>query len=135
MTILRYLPESNALTQGIRVSVKSSYLPDQSSPAERRYVFSYTVRIVNEGEAPARLRSRHWVITDANGGVEEVRGPGVVGKQPSLEPGEAFQYSSGCVLKTSRGTMRGTYLMERTDGSSFDAEIATFALTLPATLN
>lgn len=135
MTILRYLSESNALTQGIRVLVKSSYLPEQSSPAERRYVFAYTVRIINEGDVVARLRSRHWVITDANGGVEEVRGPGVVGKQPSLEPGEAFEYRSGCVLKTSRGTMRGTYLMERADGSSFDAEIATFALTLPATLN
>jgi ApaG protein len=135
MPSLRHLPESDALTQGIRVSVKSSYLPEQSSPAERRYVFAYTVRIVNEGETAARLRSRHWVITDAHGGVEEVRGPGVVGKQPSLDPGEAFEYRSGCVLKTSRGTMRGSYQMERNDGSAFDAEIATFALTLPPTLN
>ncbi|MCU0659175.1 MAG: Co2+/Mg2+ efflux protein ApaG [Polyangiaceae bacterium] len=126
---------STASTQGIQVSVQSRYLPEQSSPAERRYVFAYTVRVENRGMTPAQLRSRHWVITDGNGEVEEVRGPGVVGKQPRLNPGESFEYTSGCVLKTAHGTMRGSYQMHRDDGGSFDAEIAAFGLSLPATLN
>jgi ApaG protein len=126
---------STASTQGIQVSVQSRYLPEQSSPAERRYVFAYTVRVENRGMTPAQLRSRHWVITDGNGEVEEVRGPGVVGKQPRLNPGESFEYTSGCVLKTAHGTMRGSYQMYRDDGGSFDAEIAAFSLSLPATLN
>lgn len=126
---------SSASTQGILVSVQSRYIPEQSSPAERRYVFAYTVRVENRGVSRAQLRSRHWVITDGNGEIEEVRGPGVIGKQPQLSPGESFEYTSGCVLKTAHGTMRGSYQMIRDDGSGFDAEIAPFGLSLPSTLN
>lgn len=126
---------SSAITDGIRVSVTSRYLPEQSVPLSHRYVWAYTVRITNEGRSAARLESRHWIITDARGKVEEVRGPGVVGEHPHLEPGQSFQYTSGCMLATSRGTMRGTYQMVRDDGTPFDAEIATFALELPLTLN
>ena len=126
---------SNAITDGIRVTVTTQYIPAQSSPAAHRYVFAYTVRIENEGTEPAQLRSRHWVITDGNGKVEEVRGPGVVGKQPLLRPGEHFEYTSGCVLETPRGSMHGTYQMHRPSGRKFDAVIASFALSLPYSLN
>ena len=126
---------STIVTEGIRVSVTSSYVPEQSAPSSKRYVFAYTVKIVNEGTEPAQLRTRHWVITDGNGKIEEVRGPGVVGQQPFLRPGENFEYTSGCVLQTSRGEMRGTYQMHRADGREFDAEIAPFVLALPFTLN
>ena len=126
---------SQSITQGIRVSVESVYVPEQSAPKQRRYVFAYTVRIENKGNEAAQLRSRHWIITDAEGHVEEVRGPGVVGQQPMLRPGEHFEYTSGCVLQTPRGEMKGTYQMHRPDGSSFDAEIAAFALALPYSLN
>ena len=124
-----------AITEGIRVSVQTGYLPDQSSPKESRYAFRYTVTIANEGEETARLRSRHWIITDGNAKVEEVKGPGVVGYQPTLKPGEAFEYTSGCVLETPFGVMRGTYQMERPDGRSFDARIADFTLAVPHLLN
>ena len=126
---------STAITNGIRVSVQAVYVPEQSAPMAKRYVFAYTVKIANEGSASAQLRSRHWLITDGQGKLEEVRGPGVVGQQPLLRPGEEFEYTSGCVLQTPRGEMRGTYQMQRTDGSSFDATIAPFALALPYTLN
>ncbi len=126
---------SNMATHGIRVSVKAEYVPEQSSPKSHRYVFAYTVRIENEGQGPAQLRSRHWIITDADGKIDEVQGPGVVGQQPLLRPGEHFEYTSGCVLGTPRGEMRGTYQMFRADGSTFDAEIAAFALALPYSLN
>jgi ApaG protein len=126
---------SSALTEGIRVNVRSSYVADQSVPQARRYVFSYTVRISNEGAEPAQLRTRHWIITDGSGKVEEVRGPGVVGRQPYLRPGEHFEYTSGCVLQTPRGEMRGTYQMIRPDGRGFDALIAPFLLALPHSLN
>lgn len=126
---------SNAVTEGIKVSVQSVYVPDQSSPRQKRYVFAYTVRIENQGGAPAQLRSRHWIITDGNGRIEEVRGPGVVGQQPLLGPGEHFEYTSGCVLETARGHMKGTYQMFRPDGSTFEAAIAPFELSLPQTLN
>jgi ApaG protein len=126
---------SIALTDGIRVTVTSRYMAEQSVPRLNRYVWSYNVRLANEGTKPAKLVSRHWVITDANGKVEEVRGPGVVGEHPHLGPGETFQYTSGCMLATSRGTMRGEYQMERDDGAGFDAEIGTFALEMPRTLN
>jgi len=126
---------SNAITNGIRVTVKAVYVPAQSLPAEKRYVFAYTVRIANEGTEPAQLRSRHWIITDGAGKVEEVRGPGVVGQQPFLAPGEHFEYTSGCVLETPRGSMRGTYQMHRPNGTVFDAEIAEFALAMPHSLN
>jgi ApaG protein len=126
---------SEATTQGIRISVQSQYISEQSAPRARRYVFAYTVSIVNEGEAPAQLRTRHWIITDGAGKVEEVRGPGVIGQQPTLKPGERFEYTSGCVLETPRGEMRGTYQMHRPDGVTFDAAIAPFALALPHSLN
>ncbi len=117
------------------MTVQTAYVPEQSSPRAQRYVFSYTVRIVNESGKPAQLRSRHWIITDGLGRVEEVRGPGVIGQQPYLAPGEEFEYTSGCVLQTPRGEMRGTYQMHRPDGSTFHATIAPFALALPHTLN
>jgi ApaG protein len=126
---------SNAITDGIRVTVKSAYVAEQSSPTAGRYVFAYTVRIQNEGAEPAQLRTRHWIITDGNGKVEEVRGPGVVGHQPLLKPGDHFEYTSGCVLQTPRGEMKGTYQMHRTDGRMFDAAIAPFRLALPHSLN
>lgn len=126
---------STAITDGIRVTVTSRYLPEQSVPRAHRYVWAYTVRIVNEGVSPARLVSRHWIITDSRGKIEEVKGPGVVGEQPHLQPGASFQYTSGCMLATSRGTMRGTYQMVRDEGSEFDAEVAQFALELPTSLN
>lgn len=126
---------STAVTEGIRVSVKSSYVAEQSLPLARRYVFSYTVRIANEGTEMAHLRTRHWIITDGMGKVEEVRGPGVVGHQPQLRPGEHFEYTSGCVLETPRGEMRGTYQMHRDGGQVFDAVIAPFLLALPHSLN
>jgi len=126
---------SSAVTDGIRVSVEATYVAEQSAPRSRRYVFAYTVKISNEGSAPAQLKSRHWVITDGDGRVEEVRGPGVVGQQPLLEPGQHFEYTSGCVLPTPRGHMHGTYQMYRADGSMFDATIASFQLSLPYSLN
>jgi ApaG protein len=126
---------STALTDGIRVTVRASHIAEQSLPLAGRYVFSYTVKIANEGNEPAQLRSRHWTITDSMGKVEEVRGPGVVGHQPHLRPGEHFEYTSGCVLPKPRGEMQGTYQMHRPDGSVFDAAIAPFALALPHSLN
>lgn len=126
---------SNAMTDGIRITVRTFYVPEQSAPRAQRYVFAYTVRIANEGTVTAQLRTRHWIITDAEGKVDEVRGEGVVGAQPTLEPGQHFEYTSGCVLKTPRGTMRGTYRMHREDGKVFDAVIAPFDLALPMTLN
>jgi ApaG protein len=126
---------SSATTEGIRVSVKSQYLADQSVPQTKRYVFAYTVTIANEGAEPAQLRTRHWIITDGNGKVEEVKGPGVVGQTPYLRPGEQFEYTSGCILQTVRGQMHGTYQMVRPDGRMFDAVIAPFLLALPHSLN
>jgi len=126
---------SNAITNGIRVTVSSNYIPAQSAPKARRYVFAYTVRIANEGTEAAQLKSRHWIITDGNGKIEQVKGPGVVGEQPMLRPGEHFEYTSGCVLETPRGSMEGTYQMLRSDGTEFDATIAPFALMLPYSLN
>jgi ApaG protein len=125
-------PTSSAETDGIRVRVQSHYLADQSSPRDDRYVFAYTITISNESAHTAQLRTRHWIITDGRGTVEEVRGDGVVGEQPRLQPGQSFQYTSGCVLTTPIGTMHGTYRMWRDDGSYFDAVIAPFSLALPA---
>ncbi len=123
------------MTQGIEVEVHGAYRPDRSSPAEERYLFTYTVRITNVGAGAARLLSRHWIITDAAGTLEEVVGDGVVGQQPHLAPGQSFQYTSFCVLRTPLGQMRGTYTMARDDGSRFEAEIAPFALAVPSALN
>jgi ApaG protein len=126
---------STAVTQGIRVIVRSRYVAEQSLPMARRHVFVYSVRIANEGRRPAQLRSRHWIITDAEGKVEEVRGPGVVGKQPLLGPGEHFEYTSGCVLQTPTGQMHGSYEMLEPDGRVFDAAIAPFLLAPPHSIN
>jgi ApaG protein len=126
---------SSALTQGILVTVRSEYIPERSSVSSRQFAFAYTVRIANQGDEPAQLKSRHWIITDANGNVQEVRGEGVVGEQPLLRPGQHFEYTSWCVIATSSGSMRGTYHMVRPDGDAFDAEIAPFRLGLPQTLN
>ena len=123
---------STAVTDGIRVRVQSHYLADQSSPRDDRYVFAYTITISNEGRATAQLKTRHWIITDGRGTVEEVRGDGVVGEQPRLAPGQTFQYTSGCVLTTPIGTMQGTYRMWRDDGTYFDAQIAPFSLASPS---
>lgn len=122
---------SKAITRGVQVEVESQYLPEESSPKAQQWVFAYTVTISNLGAEVVQLRSRHWIITDASGHVEEVRGPGVVGAQPTLRPGQAFRYTSGCVLRTPRGTMHGTYQMHLEDGSQFDAEIAPFLLVAP----
>ncbi len=126
---------SAAVTQGIRVEVRSEFRPDRSSPPARRFLFTYTVRIANDGRAPAQLQARHWIITDAEGEVEEVRGEGVVGQKPRLEPGQRFEYTSFCILKTPFGSMRGSYQMTRDDGAAFDAEIAPIALVTPGSLN
>jgi ApaG protein len=126
---------SDSVTQGIRVVVRSAYVAEQSSPREKRYVFAYTIRVSNEGSAPAQLVSRHWIITHGTGHVEEVRGPGVVGAQPRLAPGQSFEYTSGCVLTTPHGTMHGTYEMRRDDSTTFSATISPFSLSMPYTLN
>lgn len=126
---------STAVTNGILVTVVSEYIPERSSLSSRQFAFAYTVRIQNQGEAAAQLRSRHWIISDANGATQEVRGDGVVGEQPLLRPGQHFEYTSWCVIATATGTMRGSYQMVRPDGDAFDAEIAPFRLGLPATLN
>lgn len=126
---------SDVVTQGIRVTVRSEYIPQQSAPREQRYAFAYTIRIANEGDTPAQLVNRHWIITHGTGRVEEVKGPGVVGHQPRLEADQHFEYTSGCVLSTPHGTMHGTYEMQRDDGSVFMATVAPFSLSMPYTLN
>ena len=128
-------PSSEAVTNNVRVEVESQYAPERSQPFQNHWFFHYTVRISNEGDETVQLLSRHWIITDGNGHVEEVRGAGVVGEQPVLSPGESFEYTSGCQLKTSTGTMRGTYQMVTEDGSHFDVEIAPFALAEPYTVH
>jgi ApaG protein len=128
-------PSSEAVTNNVRVEVESQYAPERSQPFQNHWFFHYTVRISNEGDETVQLLRRHWIITDGNGHVEEVRGAGVVGEQPVLSPGESFEYTSGCQLKTSTGTMRGTYQMVTEDGSHFDIEIAPFALAEPYTVH
>jgi len=124
---------SEAVTRNVRVHVESEFAPGRSSPAENKWFFLYTIRITNEGVETVTLLSRHWIITDAMGEVREVRGPGVVGKQPVLEPGESFEYTSGCDLSTPFGTMRGTYQMVTSEREDFDIEIPAFTLTEPYT--
>jgi len=123
------------MSSPIRVSVESNYLPEQSDPGSERYVFSYTITIQNDGEEAARLLRRHWVITDANGKVQEVRGDGVVGEQPHLAPGQGFRYSSGAIIETPVGTMQGSYQMVTDEGRNFDAPIAPFRLAMPGILH
>jgi ApaG protein len=120
-----------ATTDGVAVEVKSTYLEHQSMPDMGRFVFAYNVTITNNGADPVQLRSRHWVITDSLSQVREVRGPGVVGEQPLLRPGESFSYSSGSIIPTQWGTMHGEYIMERADGSTFEATIPSFMLMGP----
>lgn len=127
---------SEAVTNSVRVEVESQYAPEHSQPFQNQWFFYYTVRITNESSETVQLLSRHWIITDANGRMEEVSGPGVVGEQPVLAPGESFQYTSGCPLKTSTGVMHGTYQMVVTEGGDhFDIEIAPFALHEPYTVH
>jgi len=126
---------SSALTRGILVTVRSEYMPDRSSAGTKQYAFAYTVNIANQGTETAQLKSRHWIISDAFGTVQEVRGEGVVGAQPVLRPGEEFEYTSWCMIATPSGSMRGTYQMITSDGDRFDAEIASFALSPPQMLN
>lgn len=126
---------SNTETEGVRVKVKAEFWPERSSPDNNQWAFKYSISLVNEGARVATLRARHWVITDANGRIEEVRGEGVVGKQPRLEAGDKFEYTSWAMLRTPFGTMRGEYLMERVDGSRFEAKIGEFVLSQPNALN
>lgn len=126
---------SNQTEHQIRVEVETDFIPAQSDPDNQRYVFAYTITIHNEGQVPARLLSRHWVITDANGRVQEVEGEGVVGEQPYLRPGEAFQYTSGTMIGTPVGTMQGSYHLVADDGATFDAPIAPFTLAAPRVLH
>lgn len=126
---------SEASKYDIRVEVVTRYLPEQSDPESDRYVFSYAITITNIGSIAAQLISRHWLITDADGKVQEVRGLGVVGNQPLLQPGEKFEYASGSALETPVGTMKGTYQMVAADGMQFEAEISEFVLTMPRTLH
>ena len=119
----------------IRIEVVTSYVDEQSAPESGRFVFSYTITISNEGNVAARLMSRQWIITDANGKVQEVNGDGVVGEQPHLNPGQSFRYSSGAVLETPVGAMQGRYRMQTDTGASFDAPIAPFTLAVPGLLH
>ena len=119
----------------IRIQVATNYVDEQSEPDADRYVFAYTITISNEGDVAAKLMSRHWVITDANGKVQEVSGDGVVGEQPHLSPGERFRYSSGAVIETPVGAMQGLYRMVSDDGDSFDAPIEPFTLAVPGLLH
>jgi ApaG protein len=118
----------------IGIEVATVYLADQSEPRERRFVFAYTITIRNEGPVPAQLMTRHWIITDADGRVQEVRGDGVVGEQPRLAPGQGFRYSSGAVIETPVGSMHGSYQMQTDDGERFDAPIRPFRLAQPGVL-
>ncbi len=126
---------SEAVTRGVRVAVVSEYAPDRSQPAHQEWFFLYTITITNESEDVVQLMSRHWIITNGSGQVEEVKGPGVVGKQPVLAPGESFTYTSGCPLRTPFGVMEGTYQMVTRAGASFDVAIAPFTLSEPYTVH
>jgi len=126
---------SDTLTRGLRIIVRPQYLPEQSDPGGNQYLFAYHITIRNEGAQTVQLISRHWVITNGEGRVEEVRGPGVVGQQPVLEPGQEFQYTSGCPLGTPVGTMHGEFNIVAADGSKFDARIDPFTLAVPRMVN
>ena len=130
-----YSTTSAAVTSSVRVQVESRYHADRSAPARKEWFFTYTIRITNERSAQVQLISRHWIITDETGHVEEVRGPGVVGKYPFIKPGETFQYSSFLTLGTPNGVMRGAYQMVAEDGTPFEVEIAPFALREPYTIH
>ena len=123
------------ITSGVRVSVRSIYLDDRSDPADDRFAFAYQIQISNESSRRVQLQRRHWIITNESNEIEEVKGLGVVGHQPTLEPGQAFEYTSGSHLSTPFGSMRGTYQIVLKDGTHFDATIAEFALTEPHTVH
>src|SRR5512146_2879237 len=127
------MPEAKKYS--VAVTARSTYLPDQSDEEEDRYVFAYTIRITNNGSVSAQLVSRHWIITDANNQVQEVKGMGVVGEQPVLRPNESFEYTSGTAIATPVGTMRGSYQMMAEDGVQFDAPIPQFTLSMPRVLH
>ncbi len=127
--------DSEAVTRGIRVNVRSRYVAERSRPLMNEFFFAYTIRIANEGSETVQLVSRQWLITDAEGHTEEVRGPGVVGEQPVLAPGESFEYTSACPLTTPFGSMRGAYQMVTEGGERFDAEIASFHLAEPYSIH
>ena len=129
------MTEDNELHTSIKVDVDTLYIESESDPDNERYVFAYTITIQNVGSVAAKLLTRHWVIRDANGKIQEVHGDGVVGEQPHLKPGEGFQYTSGTMLETSMGTMGGTYLMVTDSGDEFKAPIAEFLLSTPHTLH
>lgn len=126
---------SETVTTGVRVRVRPSFWPERSKPEAGQWAFTYAVEVVNEGGAPVTLTARHWIITDANGHVEEVHGEGVVGKKPRLEPGQRFEYTSWAVLRTPFGTMRGSYRMAVEGGAPFDAAIGEFLLSQPHALH
>lgn len=119
----------------IKVDVETRYIEEQSLPEQGRYVFAYTITIENCGDVPAQLLRRHWVITDSNNRVQEVKGEGVIGEQPYLKPGEHFRYTSGTMLETPVGSMKGSYLMIADDGVEFDADVPPFSLSIPRTLH
>lgn len=125
----------NETIYAIEVQVESRYLPEQSDPRQKRYVFAYTVRLRNTGRVAAQLLRRHWIIVDGNGKVQEVRGEGVVGEQPHLKPGQRYEYTSGAVLETAVGSMRGSYEMLAEDGTVFLAPIPTFRLAVPRVIH
>jgi ApaG protein len=126
---------SEAITDGVRVVVRACYSEEHSDPARSQWFFLYTIRISNEGSQRVQLTDRHWIIVDGSGRTQEVRGEGVVGDQPVLEPGEQYEYTSGCPLTTPFGSMAGTYRMLREDGSAFEAEIALFELVQPRAIH
>ena len=126
---------ASAVTEGIRVTVESRYLAERSEPEDGSYAFAYRVAICNDGPAPVQLRRRHWIITDGNGQVREVEGPGVVGEEPVLQPGDVHEYTSGAILPTPVGTMHGSYEMHARDGRVFRADIPVFALQRPGVLH
>jgi ApaG protein len=130
-----FVTTSEAETAGVRVNVRARFSPEHSSPAASRWFFLYTIRISNEGETAVQLLNRHWTIVDGTGHTEEVHGPGVVGEQPTLQPGQAFEYTSGCPLPTPFGSMAGSFDMQRADGTHFEAEVALFQLIQPGSIH
>ncbi len=130
-----FITTSEAITGGVRINVRARYSPDHSNPRGSEWFFLYEIRISNEGDTPVQLTDRHWIIIDGSGNTEEVKGEGVVGKQPVLKPGESFEYTSGCPLTTPFGSMAGTYRMQREDGTDFQAEIGLFELVEPGAIH